>query len=116
MQMAQIAEALGTLTGVGGGLGNPLSGLRKGLGLDRLSVGSDSGGASVEAGKYIASGIYVGAKQDMAGGTRAQVQIDLTEHLKLQSTINTGNEGAVSSGPSMIDRGSNIGLSYQFEY
>ncbi len=116
MQMAQIAEALGTLTGVGSGLGNPLSGLRKGLGLDRLSVGSDSGGASVEAGKYIASGIYVGAKQDMAGGTRAQVQIDLTEHLKLQSTINTGNEGAVSSGPSMIDRGSNIGLSYQFEY
>ena len=117
LQMAEIAEALSSLTGVGG-IGNPLSAVRKSLGLDRLSVGGSSSGngASVEAGKYIANGVYVGAKQDTSGQTQAQVQIDLTRHLKAETTINTGSAANVTGAAAQVDQGSSVGLSYQFDY
>ena len=67
IQIAEIGAALAELSGVGGGGGDPLGAVRKGLGLDRLSVGGGGGssgtGASVEAGRYVARGVYVGAKQ-----------------------------------------------------
>ena len=118
-QVVQIAQALAAITGIGGG-SDPLASVRKGLGLDRLSVGAASGsgpGATVEAGKYVANGVYVGTKQGTSGGTSAQVQIDLTKHLKLQSQLGTG--GALATGNAVTpdnDPGSNIGLTYQFEY
>jgi translocation and assembly module TamB len=118
-QVVQIAQGLAAITGIGGGA-DPLASVRKGLGLDRLSVGAASGngpGATVEAGKYVANGVYVGTKQGTSGGTSAQVQIDLTKHLKLQSQLGTG--GAPATGNAVTpdnDPGSNIGLTYQFEY
>jgi translocation and assembly module TamB len=62
LQIAQVAQGLASLTGVGGGF-NPLAYARQKLGLDRLSTGAGSSGtgASVEAGKYVAKGVYVGA-------------------------------------------------------
>jgi len=117
LQVAQIAEGLGSLTGIGSGL-NPLSRVRKGLGLDRLAVGSGqtSNSASVEAGKYVMNGVYVGAKQDTNGGTTAKVQVDLTRRLKAQATVNTGTTANVTGNAAQVDRGSSIGLSYQFDY
>jgi translocation and assembly module TamB len=109
-QIAAIAQALASLGGVGNGV-DPLASIRKGLGLDRLSVGGASGntsGATVEAGKYVASGIYVGTKQATSGGTQGQVQIDLTKNLKLETTLGTGGNAAAT--------GSSIGLTYQFDY
>ncbi len=113
-QYAEIAAALASLSGAPGGGFNPLEKIRKGLGLDRLSVGSmatsnASGAAnsapSLEAGRYIADGVYVGAKQDTSGaGTQATVQIDIYKGLKVQTDVGTGQAG------------SNLGLSYQFEY
>ena len=117
-QIASIAAALADLSGVGGGGVDPLSRVRKGLGLDRLSLGSSAtgNGASVEAGRYVARGVYVGAKQGTSGGTQAQVQIDLTRRLKLQTTIGTGG-GTPSTGITPDnDPGSSVGLKYQFEY
>jgi translocation and assembly module TamB len=117
LQLAQIAEGLGSFTGIGSGL-NPLSRVRKGLGLDRLAVGGgqNGGGASVEAGKYVMNGVYVGAKQDTQGGTRAQVQVDLTRRLKAQATVTTGTPPNVTGSAAQVDRGSSIGLTYQFDY
>jgi translocation and assembly module TamB len=119
LQVAQIAQTLASLSGVGGGT-DPLAMVRKGLGLDRLSVGAGSGsttGATVEAGKYLANGIYLGAKQGTAGGTQGQVQIDLTKNLKLQTTLGTGGGSVPATGATPDnDPGSSIGLSYQFEY
>ena len=34
--------------------------------------------------------VYVGAKQGMRGSAQAQVQVDLTKHLKAQATFGTG--------------------------
>ena len=112
LQLAQIAAAIAQLTGVGGGA-DPLGRLQRGLGLDRLSVNGGSAasgttratGPSVEAGRYVAPGVYVGAKQSINGGqTAAQVQIDLAPGLKAQTEVGTGAGG------------SSVGLSYEFEY
>ena len=108
-QIASIAAALAELTGIGGDGGlNPLESVRKGLGLDRLSVGAGSGTRTtptIEAGRYIANGVYVGAKQGTTGGqTQATVQIDITKGLKLQTDVGTGQGGNA------------VGLTYQFEY
>jgi hypothetical protein len=45
------------------------------------------------------------------------VQVDLTKHLKLQTQISSNNTPTpVTPGTAPVDTGSNIGLSYQFEY
>ena len=106
-QLAEIAAAVASLTGVGGGASNPLESVRKGLGLDRLSVGGGASGSapSVEAGRYVGNGVYVGAKQGTTGGgTQATVQIDITKGLKAQTDVGTGQGG------------NSVGLTYQFEY
>jgi translocation and assembly module TamB len=105
-QLAAIAQALASFSGVGGGI-DPLDSLRQGLGLDRLSVGGGSGGnaAELQAGRYVAQGVYVGAKQGTSGtDTQAQVQVDITKGLKLETDV--------GSGPG----GTSVGLTYQFEY
>jgi translocation and assembly module TamB len=114
-QLAGVAQAAASFGGVGGS--DPLASVRGGLGLDRLSVsaGSGSGGATVEAGKYVANGVYVGAKQGSSGGSQAQVQIDLTKHFKVQTTLGTGGTPATGITPEN-DPGSSIGLTYGFEY
>ncbi len=106
-QLAEIAASLASLTGVGGGGSNPLETVRKGLGLDRLSVGGGASGSapSVEAGRYVANGVYVGAKQGTTGSqTQATVQIDITKGLKAETDVGTGQGG------------NSVGLTYQFEY
>ncbi len=120
IQIAEIASALAELSGVTGGGGDPLGAVRKGLGLDRLSVGGGSGsnssGATVEAGRYVARGVFVGAKQATSGGgTAAEVQVDLTKRLKATAQLATGG-GSVQGATPENDPGSTIGLSYQFEY
>ncbi|HVC52070.1 MAG TPA: translocation/assembly module TamB domain-containing protein [Stellaceae bacterium] len=115
-QLAAVGQAIAALGGVG--IGDPLAAVRTGLGLDRLSVsGASSGGlgATLEAGKYVASGVYVGARQGSSGGSQVKVQIDLTKHLKLESTLGTGGTPATGITP-QNDPGSSIGLTYQFEY
>ena len=69
-ELLSAAQALAELTGqqpVGGGF---LAKLRGGLGLDQLSINSGSGSGSgsgtttsVEGGRYVAPGVYVGARQ-----------------------------------------------------
>jgi translocation and assembly module TamB len=120
-QIAQLGQALVSLSGMGG-LGDPLGRVRKSLGLDRLAVtsaGATGGQTAVEAGRYVAHNVYVGAKQSVSGasGTQAVVQVDLTKHLKLQTQVSSNNAPTpVSPGTTPVDTGSNIGLSYQFEY
>ncbi len=114
LQVVQIGTALVSLSGAGGI--NPLLTAQKSLGLDRLSVGSTTtGGTTVEAGRYVSSNVYVGAKQTTSGSTQARVEVDLTKRLKLQATLGTGGTTAQGITPDN-DPGSSIGLSYQFEY
>jgi len=122
LQLAQLAQIIAELGGGSSGF-NPLGAIRKQLGLDRLSVGSTTGGSSgtesqatVEAGKYVSRNIYVGAKQNLSGGTQVQVQVDITKRLKAQATLSTTTNATVTKGNTAQDNGSSVGLSYQFEY
>jgi len=119
LQIASLAAALAQLSGAGGSGPGVLGTARNLLGLDRLSVGSggaNSSGTSVEAGKYIMPGVYVGARQATSGaGTQAQVQIDLTRHLKLNTVVGTGGTVTGTTTP-QNDPGSSVGLTYQFQY
>jgi translocation and assembly module TamB len=126
LQLASIAAALAQISGVGGGVFEPLEAVRQGLGLDRLTVsGGGAGlGPALEAGRYVARGVYVGAKQSASGqGTQATVQIDLLRGLKLETDIGTGNAVSATGAASTTDQygtvdpyGTSIGLTYQFQY
>jgi translocation and assembly module TamB len=110
-QAASLAAALASLSGVGGSaVSDPLGGVRNALGLDELTVGSGGSGApTVNAGRYVAPGVYVGAQQSTSGqGTQATVQINLYKGLKLQTATGTSGSGSGNS--------SSVGLTYQFNY
>lgn len=109
-ELAQAAQGLAELTGRSPGTG-VLSRLRNGLGLDRLSVGSGSSSITgsngstansanapmtLEAGRYVAPGVYVGARQSAAGGSsRGVVQVDVLEHVKIEGDVGANSTGRV---------------------
>ncbi|WP_245642196.1 translocation/assembly module TamB domain-containing protein [Neokomagataea thailandica] len=118
MQLAELGAAVAQLAG--GSSFDPMAKVRNALGLDRLAIGGgggvNNGGTSVEAGKYVMKGVYVGAKQAMSGtGTQAQVQVDLTKRLKLNTTVGTGGQVTGFTTPEN-DPGSSVGLSYGYDY
>lgn len=121
-QMVELGAAVATLTGLTPF--DPMGTLRKTLHLDRLTIGGGNGsndngsstGASVEAGKYVMKGVYVGAKQATSGsGTQAQVQVDLTKSLKLNTTVGTGGNVTGFTTPEN-DPGSSVGILWQHRY
>jgi translocation and assembly module TamB len=119
LQLANIAQALASLGGVGGGF-DALGTVRRSLGLDRLAVGSATSGTTsqttVEAGRYVGHGVYVGVKQSLSGGTQTQVQVDITRRLKAQATVSAATNADAASGTAARDYGGSVGLSYQLEY
>ncbi|NJD08369.1 MAG: hypothetical protein FIA97_18015, partial [Methylococcaceae bacterium] len=112
-ELAQIAGSAAALTGIVPDSGNPLERLRTSLGLDRLAVGSGTGGSPpLEGGRYVAPGVYVGSRQALngSGGTQATVQVDVAKGLKLEGGIGTPSPPATGTGAG------SIGVIYQFEY
>ena len=107
-QAASLAAALAQIAGLGGGL-NPLDKLRGALGLDELSIGgTGSGPPTLQAGRYVAPGVYVGATQSANGqGTQVNVEVNLYKGLKLQTATGTSSTGGDSDS---------VGLTYQFNY
>lgn len=95
----QLAAALNSLRGSGGGL-NPLGSLRSAAGIDRLRIlGGDEAsgrGMALAAGKYLTDDIYVEIITDARGFTAVQLEIALTRALSLLSA--TGSFGGSSAG------------------
>jgi translocation and assembly module TamB len=124
LQVVQIGAALASMGSGSGGL-NPVAKIQKALGLDRLSVGSattttatgaqQTNGASIEAGRYVSSRVFVAVKESTTGASQLAVDVDLTKHLKLQTKLGNGNTSAQGTTPEN-DPGSSVGLAYQFEY
>lgn len=106
MEAIQLAAALNSLRGSGGGL-NPLGKLRSATGFDRLRVlGGDDAtgrGTALSAGKYITDDIYIEIITDARGFTATQLEIALTKALSVLSS--TGSFG-----------GSNVNLRYSKDY
>lgn len=103
----QLASALNSLRGSGGGGLNPLGKLRSATGLERLRIlGSDDTtgrGTALAAGKYITDDIYVEIITDAKGYTATQLEIALSKALSVLSQ--TGSFG-----------GSSVSLRYSKDY
>lgn len=95
-EAVQLAQAMAELTGVGGGPG-VLDKIRKGLGLDRLDVEAGEGSTtapSLSAGRYVARGVFVGAKQGATpGSSAATVEIELTPNVKVETDVGADSGG-----------------------
>lgn len=114
-QIAQVANALASLSGNPLLGDDPLNRMREAVGLDRLTVGTDAAGRPVlEAGRYVADGVYVGTKQGAGGGAQATIQIDIGRGVRLEATTGTGQTSATGG----VDPGNatSVGITYQFEY
>lgn len=99
LELLQVAQTLAELSGKetpGSGL---LGRLRTGLGLDQLRVGSSgssSSPVSIEAGRYVAPGVYVGAKQGASGNSsRGVVEIQVLDNTKIEGDIGADSRGRV---------------------
>ncbi len=114
LQLAEIGQSVGTLSGLTGSGGGVLERLRKAIGVDRLGVSSDPdavaagsssiGGSSLEVGRNVAPGVYLGAKQGaQAGSSTAVVEIELTPNIKVESEIG-------------VDARSKVGVSVEWDY
>jgi len=106
-EIAQIAEALAGAAGLpGGGTAGALERVRQGLALDRLSVGGGAENASrssdpdqrrgptLEAGRYVAEGVYVGVRQGTdSGSSRVVVRVELTPRIRVEAEIGDREAG-----------------------
>lgn len=92
IQAVQLAAALNTLRGSGGGL-NPLGKLRSVAGFDRLRIlGGDETtgrGTAVAAGTYISNRIYLEFITDARGFTATQINVALSRALSLLSQVSS---------------------------
>jgi translocation and assembly module TamB len=115
-QMLQLAEALAGATGRPlPGPGGLMERIRRTLALDRLSIGQEKEGeqragqepgATLESGRYVADGVFVGVKQSADGGPpRVGVQIDVMPRVRLE---------AESGGNSLA--GDRVGIAFEYEY
>ncbi|HTG38527.1 translocation/assembly module TamB domain-containing protein [Sphingomonas sp.] len=106
IQAIQLASALNSLRGSGGGL-NPLGELQQAGGIDRLRIlGADEAsgrGTALAAGQYLTDDIYVEIITDARGFTATQLEIALSRALSLLSQ--TGSFG-----------GSSVNLRYSRDY
>jgi translocation and assembly module TamB len=119
LQLAQIAAALAQIADVGGSSGfDPLGTARKRLGLDVLSVGGAPGaGPTVEAGRNLGAGVYLGAKQSTTGsGSQATVRIDLARGLRAEADLGVAPSPAANPTPGAPPTGNQVGVTYEFEY
>lgn len=103
-ELVQVAQTLAELTGREAPGTGALGRLRRSLGLDQLSVGSSGGSSgasgsspvSIQAGRYVAPGVYVGAKQGAAANSsRGVVEIEVLDHTKIEGDIGADSNGRV---------------------
>ena len=93
-QLAQLANAIATLTGKGSD--SIIVKLRKSAKLDDLDIiADDEGNAAVKAGKYLNDKVYTEATVGADGKSKIDLNLDVNSDLSLRGTIGTdGQTGA----------------------
>ena len=101
-QALQLASAVATLAGRGGG--GIISNLREGFGLDDLDVTTtDSGATALRLGKYLTDNVYSDVTATSDGTAEVSLNLDISPSLKGKATL--GSDG-----------NSSIGLFFQNDY
>lgn len=99
LEMIKVAQFIGVMTGAIQSGPDPLTKLRKKMGIDMLSVNRDdaSGDTSLSIGKQISEGIYISVDQGInTEGSAVKVEVDVTPSIQVETRL--GNDDANSVG------------------
>lgn len=95
IQAAQLASAVATLTGRGGG--GVVDRLRRSFGLDDLDVTQDAeGGAAVRAGRYLSENVYVDVTVGSSGSSEISLNLDVSPSVVVRGRA--ASDGATGIG------------------
>ena len=94
LQAIQLAAAVGTLAGRGGG--GLIEGFRTGLGVDDFDITSDeAGNTALRIGKYLSDNVYTDVTIS-SGTTEINLNLDLTEDITVKGSV--GSDGETGLG------------------
>ncbi|MBK5965196.1 hypothetical protein CCR95_14135 [Thiocystis minor] len=105
LQATRLGIATASLAGIAVDGPDLLERARSRLGLDRLTLGTDEQGrASLEGGRQLSEGVYLGVRQNArAGKSQGVLRIEVTPNLRLEADV-----GATG--------GTRAGAAYEIEY
>ncbi|WP_090209511.1 translocation/assembly module TamB domain-containing protein [Yoonia litorea] len=93
LQAVQLASAISTLAGRGGGT---LDRFRAGLGLDDFDVTTDEeGNAAVRAGAYLSDNVYTDVTVTSEGETEINLNLDITNEITAKGSVDQDGETSV---------------------
>ncbi|WP_322895275.1 MULTISPECIES: translocation/assembly module TamB domain-containing protein [unclassified Yoonia] len=102
LQAVQLASAISTLAGRGGG--GVMDQLRENLGLDDFDVTTDEdGNAAVRAGRYLSENVYTDVTVSSSGNTEINLNLDVTDEI-------------VARGGVDQDGGTSVGVFFERDY
>lgn len=103
LQLLQLADAATSLAG-GSTNSGFIAGIRDGLGLDDLDLGTDDeGNAAVTAGRYLSDNIYTDVTINAEGDADLSLNIDLAPNITARGSVGSGG-------------GSSIGIFFEQDY
>jgi translocation and assembly module TamB len=93
LQAVQLASAISTLAGRGGGA---VDRLRESIGLDDFDVTTDDeGNTAVRAGAYLSENIYTDVTVTSQGDTEINLNLDLTSEITAKGSVDQDGEASV---------------------
>lgn len=93
LQAVQLASAISTLAGRGGGA---LNRLRESVGLDDFDVTTDDEGeTAVRAGKYLSDNVYTDVTVTSEGGTEINLNLDITDEVTAKGSVDQDGETGI---------------------
>jgi translocation and assembly module TamB len=93
LEAVQLANSAAQLAGMGGQGPGFMDNIRGSLGLDTLKFSGGDSGPGVEAGSYVADGVYVGVKQGLGENSSAAViEYEVTPNITVESDIGADSE------------------------
>ncbi len=94
LQAVQLAAAVGTLAGRGGG--GIIDNFRANIGLDDFDVTTDAdGNAAVRAGKYLSENVYTDVTINSEGDTEINLNLDITSEITAKGTVDADGETSI---------------------
>jgi len=93
LEAVQLANSAAQLAGMGGQGPGFMDNIRGSLGLDTLKFSGGDSGPGVEAGSYVADGVYVGVKQGLGENSSAAViEYEVTPNITVESNIGADSQ------------------------
>ncbi|SEV92534.1 autotransporter secretion inner membrane protein TamB [Cognatiyoonia koreensis] len=94
LQAVQLAAAVSTLAGNGGG--GLIDDFRQNIGLDDFDVTTDDeGNAAVRAGAYVSENVYTDVTVSSDGSTEVNINLDITDEITAKGTVDADGETSI---------------------